>query len=109
MNRLVCGKIMGRTPWSARDALVPPKPARGPAADQGVRPTILRTLHRGGIGVLSIAAAFLWLLPPARTQSPSPDQALINQYCVGCHNQRTKTAGLMLDKLDLTHPGTDAE
>ena len=39
---------MGRTPWSAR---VPPdpffgdkvcKPARGPAADQGVRPTIMR-------------------------------------------------------------------
>jgi len=23
------------------------------------------------------------------------------QYCVGCHNQRTKTAGLSLDALDL--------
>jgi flagellar biosynthesis protein FlhF len=32
---------VGRTPWSARDALVPPElePTRGSAADQGVRPT----------------------------------------------------------------------
>ena len=34
-------KQVGWTPWSARDALVPPEPARGPAADQGVRPTLL--------------------------------------------------------------------
>jgi hypothetical protein len=31
--------LVGRTPSSARDALVPPKPARGPAAVQGDRPT----------------------------------------------------------------------
>jgi Protein of unknown function (DUF1592)/Protein of unknown function (DUF1588)/Protein of unknown function (DUF1587)/Protein of unknown function (DUF1585)/Protein of unknown function (DUF1595) len=30
----------------------------------------------------------------------SPQRALINQYCVTCHNQRLKTAGLMLDGLD---------
>ena len=29
--------------------------------------------------------------------------ALINQYCVTCHNQRIKTAGLMLDTLDAAH------
>jgi hypothetical protein len=28
--------------------------------------------------------------------------AVINQYCVTCHNQRAKTAGLMLDTLDAT-------
>ena len=32
---------VGRTPWSARDALVPPEPTGGSAADQGVRPTFL--------------------------------------------------------------------
>ena len=32
-------KNVGRTPWSARDALVPPEPTWGSAADQGVRPT----------------------------------------------------------------------
>ena len=44
-----------------------------------------------------------------RPQSPSPERALLNQYCVGCHNEKTKTAGLMLDKLDLAHPGQDPE
>jgi mono/diheme cytochrome c family protein len=29
-------------------------------------------------------------------------KALIDQYCVTCHNQRAKTAGLALDTLDLT-------
>ena len=45
----------------------------------------------------------------ARPEEPSPDRAMLNQYCVGCHNERLKTAGLMLDKLDLTHPGQDPE
>jgi len=35
------------------------------------------------------------------TPAVSPQRALINQYCVICHNQRLKTAGLMLDGLDL--------
>ena len=45
----------------------------------------------------------------ARPEEPSPDRALLNQYCIGCHNERTKTAGLMLDKLDLAHPGQDPD
>src|SRR5712671_3518002 len=36
------------------------------------------------------------------------NQALINRYCVSCHNQRMKTAKLELDTLDLTHPEKDA-
>ena len=39
---------------------------------------------------------------------PTPNQALINRYCVTCHNQRLKTAKLELDKLDVTHPERDA-
>lgn len=42
-------------------------------------------------------------------QSPSPQRALVNQYCVICHNQKAKTAGLMLDTLDVDHPGEHAE
>ncbi len=40
---------------------------------------------------------------PSSSPTPalSPQRALINQYCVACHNQRLKTAGLMLDGLDL--------
>src|SRR5437868_3973694 len=31
----------------------------------------------------------------------SPQRAMLDQYCVTCHNQQLKTAGLMLDKADL--------
>ncbi len=31
------------------------------------------------------------------------DQSVLRQYCVTCHNQRAKTAGLMLDTLDAAH------
>jgi hypothetical protein len=34
---------------------------------------------------------------------------LIDQYCVGCHNQRLKTADLMLDKADPANPAADPE
>ena len=45
-------------------------------------------------------------------QSAGPDKArpttdsqraLVDKYCVTCHNERIKTAGLMLDKMDLAH------
>jgi hypothetical protein len=38
----------------------------------------------------------------------TPNQALINRYCVTCHNQKLRTAKLALDVLDLTHPEKDA-
>jgi hypothetical protein len=34
---------------------------------------------------------------------------LLDQYCVTCHNQKLKTAGLALDTLDATKPQADAE
>ena len=34
---------------------------------------------------------------------PATQRAIINQYCVPCHNARLKTAGLLLDQLDLDH------
>src|SRR6266545_3604167 len=43
--------------------------------------------------------------PPA---SQADQRALLDQYCVTCHNQRMKTAGLALDALDLGHVGNDA-
>ena len=32
----------------------------------------------------------------------APVRAVLDRYCVTCHNQRLKTAGLLLDQLDLT-------
>jgi hypothetical protein len=39
---------------------------------------------------------------PQFSAPQSPQQALINQYCVTCHNQRTKTANVMFDTMDVT-------
>jgi cytochrome c551/c552 len=37
------------------------------------------------------------------------ERALIDQYCVPCHNQRLKTAGLTLDQMDLAQMHDHAE
>ena len=34
--------------------------------------------------------------------------AFLNQYCVTCHNERLKTAGLTLDTMDVEHVGVQA-
>ena len=36
-------------------------------------------------------------------------RAIIDRYCVTCHNTKAKTANLMLDQLDLAHLGDHAE
>ena len=46
---------------------------------------------------------------PAQAQVRAETQAAITQYCVTCHNDRLKTAGLVLDPAGVTHPGDDAE
>jgi Protein of unknown function (DUF1592)/Protein of unknown function (DUF1588)/Protein of unknown function (DUF1585)/Protein of unknown function (DUF1587)/Protein of unknown function (DUF1595)/Planctomycete cytochrome C len=42
----------------------------------------------------------------AQTVSP---RAVLDKYCISCHNQSLKTAGLMLDKADVEHAGTNSE
>jgi mono/diheme cytochrome c family protein len=42
---------------------------------------------------------------PSSTGSPATARALLDQYCVTCHNVRLKTANLLLDQLDLAHLG----
>jgi cytochrome c553 len=49
---------------------------------------------------------------PAAAATPaaaSPQRALLDQYCVGCHNERLKTADVMFDKLDLQHVAANAD
>src|SRR5262245_3141150 len=53
--------------------------------------------------------ASLWLVTAfAAAQEPPLDTAVLNQYCITCHNQRAKTAGLMLDTLDYQNLEKDA-
>ena len=40
--------------------------------------------------------------PQKISASASAPRAVLDKYCVTCHNQRAKTAGLALDTLDLT-------
>jgi mono/diheme cytochrome c family protein len=59
------------------------------------------------------ALALVWgdaeSLKAQATPAATPDAAFLTQYCVGCHNQRTKVAGLELDTLDISKVGPDAE
>jgi len=68
-------------------------------------------------GACALAVPFAVAVVPAAQPAPpaSPQRALINQYCVSCHNQRAKAAGqeaarkLTLDDLDVTKVGEHAE
>src|SRR5262245_20886196 len=39
----------------------------------------------------------------------TPQRTFLNQYCVACHNDQAKVAGLLLDKMDVARVGADAE
>src|SRR5437867_7444051 len=45
----------------------------------------------------------------AATQSAPSPRAVLDQYCITCHNEKLRTAGLALDKLDVMHPNSNAE
>jgi len=58
----------------------------------------------GGIlAVLSVTFAF------QQTSPATEPRAMLDKYCVTCHNQRLKTAGLTLDTLNLDKVGDNAE
>ena len=41
----------------------------------------------------------------AGAASVSPQHALLNRYCIGCHNSKLKTGGVALDSVDVDHVG----
>jgi hypothetical protein len=43
------------------------------------------------------------------TSGTATAQAVLEKYCITCHNQKLKTAGLALDTLDATRPHVGAE
>ena len=45
----------------------------------------------------------------AAAAAVSPQRALVNKYCVTCHNDTMKTAGLALDKADVDHVAADPD
>src|SRR5438874_6252219 len=52
-----------------------------------------------------VATAFL----SAQTAPAANPRAVLDTYCVTCHNQKLLTAGLALDTADVTRPGANPE
>ena len=65
----------------------------------------------GLVGILTVAGALPHAVllaaasaPPPQTAAASPEppsRAIFDRYCITCHNERLRTAGLMLDRLDV--------
>lgn len=55
-----------------------------------------------------ILVAFLLLEFMGAAQAQSSSRAVLDKYCVACHNERQKVAGLMLDRIDADHAGSNA-
>jgi Protein of unknown function (DUF1592)/Protein of unknown function (DUF1588)/Protein of unknown function (DUF1585)/Protein of unknown function (DUF1587)/Protein of unknown function (DUF1595)/Planctomycete cytochrome C len=65
-----------------------------------------RALIKTGFVVASLA---LVLTTTLGQQPASSQQELVNKYCVTCHNERAKTGGIVLEKMDVDHPAANAE
>jgi mono/diheme cytochrome c family protein len=62
-----------------------------------------------GLAVPDAAQSFAGEAPAPAAAQIAERQQFLNQYCITCHNQRARTAGLALDEIDLSHVGADAE
>ena len=82
----------------------------------------MRTPLRVSIAVLltALAFGFVWpsaslrlkaadgQTPPAARPATPAHRAVLDRFCVTCHNARLRTAGLLLDQADVDHPEADA-
>jgi mono/diheme cytochrome c family protein len=66
---------------------------------------ILTFLVAGGL----IAVALLTVKTNAQTPAPPNPRAFFDTYCITCHDEEARTAGLALDTLDVTKPAANAE
>ena len=71
-----------------------------------------RTASRKVAAILWVLAA--WQLPlagqaPPAVGSADDARAILDRYCVGCHSDRLRTAGLTLQAVDLANPAAHAE
>src|SRR5215831_11831402 len=60
-----------------------------------------------GLCVCGVLAFFLHTESSA--QQASTPRAVLDTYCVTCHNQKLRTAGMALDGLDVAQPAANAE
>ncbi len=73
--------------------------------------------HRLSTAVLSLwLGSVAWSVPkaaapqvPAPAHGPASEREVLDRYCVSCHNDRLKTSGLSLEKLDAAHATANPE
>src|SRR5262245_3159288 len=78
---------------------------------------VLATLIVGGymgIGLSRVETSSTAPVPPSSSAQASASPAaaartMLDTYCVTCHNQRLKTAGLTLDAADVATPHTNPD
>src|SRR5579864_3301070 len=76
---------------------------------------LIETALQGRILIIALMA--VTTIPTASPQSPSVlpgswlgrEQALVNQYCLGCHSTKLKTGGIALEGLDINHLSDQAD
>ena len=62
------------------------------------------------VAILGSSLSAVVVAQTAEAQTPATEyRQLLNRYCVGCHNDRTLTAGVSLQHLDLSQVGVDTE
>jgi len=71
---------------------------------------------RRALFAVAVWVLVLWSAPGAQRSAPAPsgaptavDKALLDRYCVTCHNSRGKAGGLALDVVDVTDLSANAE
>ena len=69
--------------------------------------TALYTMGSACLGLF--AGAAFGFQNPSSSPSVTPAGELVNKYCLSCHNQKLKTANLVLDRADSVHPVNSEE
>ena len=62
-----------------------------------------------GLGLVLAIAAISEAAPPSTAAQTDAQRALLDRYCITCHNQQLRTGGLLLDQVDVEHVGEAAE
>jgi mono/diheme cytochrome c family protein len=62
-----------------------------------------------GPGIIALGVVLTLARAPKAADGSSSPRAVVDQYCLSCHSTRVRTAGLDLERLDLSTPGADAE
>src|SRR5579862_7157514 len=73
-----------------------------------------RSFYLSSLVVLIAGLALLQTPGAGQTSAPNtlaedPHGAMIDTYCVDCHNKALRTAGVMFDTMDIKHPEANAE